>query len=92
MAIFCASCAPADHAAALRPAASDQASAQPVVLPALPSACRAKIRSGVQIGDRLDVALRKTDNALARQHTRVDGCAAWFDELRDALAGADPDG
>jgi hypothetical protein len=56
-------------------------------LPELPPDCRRQSRSGVVDGDRLDVALLKTDAALARQNARTRDCAAWYDELRAGLIG-----
>lgn len=53
-------------------------------LPPLPADCRKAERSGVRDGDRLDVALVKTDQALGRANARVRRCAAWHDGLRKA--------
>ncbi|MBT9383346.1 hypothetical protein KM176_05695 [Pseudooceanicola sp. CBS1P-1] len=83
MLTFCASCGVGDP---LQDAARRKAQAAPLQLPDLPSACREKIGSGVQLGDRLDVALRKTDHALVRQWARVDDCAAWFEKLQSSAA------
>lgn len=52
-------------------------------LPLLPADCRKQERSGVHDGDRLDVALVKTDQALGRANARVRRCAAWHDGLRE---------
>lgn len=52
------------------------------VSPPLPADCRKRERSGVADGDRLDVALVKTDQALGRANARVARCAAWHDGLR----------
>lgn len=49
---------------------------------ALPADCRLRERSGVQAGDRLDIALVKTDRALGRANDRVARCAAWHDAGR----------
>ncbi len=46
---------------------------------ALPTDCRVAERSGVKAGDRLDIALVKTDKALGRANARVGRCAAWYD-------------
>jgi hypothetical protein len=51
------------------------------VLPDLPADCRRQSRSGVQAGDRLDVAVLKTDAALDRQNARTLRCAEWYDQL-----------
>lgn len=50
--------------------------------PELPEDCRRVSRSGVQAGDRLDVALLKTDAALSRQNARTRRCARWYDGVR----------
>lgn len=60
------------------------------VLPEWPGYCRDHTRSGVREGDRLDVALLKTDAALFAEHERTDACAKWYDELRDGYADAAP--
>ena len=52
-------------------------------LPALPAECRKRERSGVKLGERADVALLKTDQALTRANGRVVNCAAWYDKLKD---------
>ncbi|MDS1135166.1 hypothetical protein [Nitratireductor indicus] len=56
-------------------------------LPALPEDCRKQERSGVVAGDRLDVALLKTDRALGRANARPTRCAAWYDQLRQDFSG-----
>lgn len=61
---------------------TDEALAVSRRLPPQPADCRAQERSGVQVGDRLDVALLKTDRALGRANARVVRCAEWHDELR----------
>lgn len=50
--------------------------------PDLPADCRRQERSGVKVGDRLDIAALKTDAALSRANARVARCAAWHDEIR----------
>ena len=52
-----------------------------------PSDCRKTSRSGVRIGERLDVALLRTDQALTRQNNRTKRCAAWYDELKSNIEG-----
>lgn len=42
-------------------------------------------RSGVKVGDRQDVAVKKTDNALFRQNLRFRRCANWWDDYREIL-------
>lgn len=51
-------------------------------LPSLPEDCRRLSRSGVQEGDRLDVAVLKADAALDRQNARTARCAGWYDQLQ----------
>jgi len=50
--------------------------------PSLPSDCRRRERSGVQLEDPLDLALLKTDQALGRANDRVARCADWHDNYR----------
>lgn len=58
------------------------------VWPELPIDCRRTSRSGIQQGDRLDVAVLKADQAVARQNARTIRCADWYDQQRsDAVAG-----
>src|SRR5262245_8493952 len=47
--------------------------------PDLPGACRKRSRSGVKAGDRLDVALLKTDFALGEANNRQAYCNGWYD-------------
>ena len=54
-------------------------------LPEWPERCRQIIRSGVRDGDRLDVALLKTDAALVRQQELARVCSRWYDELREGF-------
>ena len=56
-------------------------------LPDYPDDCRKTSRSGVRSGERLDVALLRTDQALSRQNARTKRCAAWYDELKEGTAG-----
>ena len=51
-------------------------------LPDMPADCTAREASGVRKGDRLDVALVKTDRALGRANARVRRCATWYGELK----------
>lgn len=51
-------------------------------LPELPADCRRREASGVEEGDRLDVALLKAERAIGRGNARVSRCAAWHDDLR----------
>ncbi len=79
--ILLAGCAGTDRAAEVR----GQLEATRI-LPDLPGHCRRLIRSGVRAGERLDIALLKTDAALAQQHKHTRICAEWYDELRDGFA------
>ena len=56
-------------------------------LPDLPADCTTREASGVRNGDRLDVALVKTDRALGRANARVRRCADWYGDLK-ARSGA----
>lgn len=53
------------------------------VLPNYPTDCRKIEKSGVKKGDRLDIALKRTDNALGRQNKRVARCAKWYDRVKN---------
>lgn len=59
-------------------------------LPDQPADCRRTERSGVQPGDRLDVALVKTDQALGRANQRTTRCADWYATLQAARGGSQP--
>lgn len=52
-------------------------------LPDLPADCRVKEVSGVKEGDRLDVALLKSERALGRANARVERCAEFYDSIQD---------
>lgn len=89
MGMFLISCATADqerlNQAARTTAEAGQvetAIAQTTQLPSQPDDCDNMERSGVTDGDRLDVALVKTDRALSRANSRVARCAAWYEDLR----------
>ena len=62
--------------------ATEAVIAQTKATPPLPPDCRKRERSGVVAGDRIDVALIKTDTALTAANNRVTRCAAWYDETR----------
>ena len=62
--------------------ATETVIAQTAAMPPLPPDCRKRERSGVVAGDRIDVALIKTDTALTAANNRVTRCAAWYDETR----------
>lgn len=55
------------------------------VLPDRPEDCARLSYSGVRAGDRLDVAVLKTDAALARQNARTARCAEWYDQIQAGL-------
>lgn len=87
MVIFLTACGPNSReqiAAAAKARAQIEAAQS---WPDLPSDCRRVSRSGVQAGDRLDVALLKTDAALSRQNARTRRCADWFDGVRPVVTG-----
>ncbi|WP_165937725.1 hypothetical protein [Antarcticimicrobium sediminis] len=46
--------------------------------------------SDVRTGDRLDVAVLKSDAALARQNARTVRCADWYDHLQEGLSTDGP--
>jgi len=50
-------------------------------LPDLPADCRRREASGIAVGDRLDVALLKSERALGRANARTARCAAFYDDL-----------
>ncbi|WP_202306361.1 hypothetical protein [Mesorhizobium sp. L-8-10] len=56
-------------------------------VPDIPADCRRTEAGGVSLGDRLDVALVKTDRALGRANARVLRCAAWHDDYRKGRKG-----
>lgn len=49
--------------------------------PELPADCRILEQSGVRVGDRLDVALLKSERALGRANARVERCAEFYDSI-----------
>ena len=51
-------------------------------LPDMPADCPAREISGVKVGDRLDVALIKTDAALSRANAKLGRCAGWYGDLQ----------
>lgn len=53
------------------------------LLPAYPGDCRKRERSGVRIGEPLDVALLRTDQALGRANARLHRCGAWYDDVKN---------
>ncbi len=55
------------------------------IWPDYPADCRRISRSGIVAGDRLDVAVLKADDALARQNARTLRCAAWYDSQQHSL-------
>lgn len=56
-------------------------------IPEYPSICRETVASDVKEGDRLDVALLKTDAALGTANNKLVSCGAWYDNIRET-AGA----
>lgn len=55
-------------------------------LPDYPEDCRRKEASGARIGEALDVALIRTDQALGRANARVTRCSRWYDEIKNGYA------
>lgn len=92
MAALLTACATGDPQARLNEAARQRADTSLAVdaarraarLPDQPADCRRTERSGVEPGDRLDVAALKTDQALGRANARIDRCAAWYDDLKES--------
>ena len=56
-------------------------------LPQYPEDCRLKERSGVRIGEPLDVALIRTDQALGRANARVTRCGQWYEKIKIGFEG-----
>lgn len=84
----------ASNQAKLEAAAKDKAKAEASVrvvqiakkLPAQPAECGKKEASGAALGDRLDIAWKKAENALSRSNARGARCAGWYQNLRAAYA------
>jgi hypothetical protein len=55
-------------------------------LPDQPKECGKEEKSGVVLGDRLDIAWRKAENALTRSNSRGARCNAWLNNLRAGFA------
>ncbi len=84
--IFLSACATNDER--LRTAASLSAHVEASKeLPGYPEDCRRKEASGVRLGEPLDVALIRTDQALGRANARVLRCSRWYDEIQNGIAG-----
>ena len=82
--IFLSACATNDER--LRTAATLSAHVEAAKeLPGCPEDCRRKEASGVRIGEPLDVALLRTDQALGRANARVERCAGWHDEIKEGF-------
>jgi hypothetical protein len=60
-------------------------------LPPYPTDCRLRERSGVRIGEPLDVALLRTDQALGRANARVRRCGQWYAKIKTGFAGEERD-
>lgn len=82
----CATVDPLNDAARQEADAGQVAGAVDAVtqLPDQPSDCLRTERSGVADGDRLDVALLKTDQALGRANSRTRRCAQWYRDLQQS--------
>lgn len=85
-----------DSRAALKDAAVAKAKADQVGAalaegakgPEGPADCDVRERSGVEVGDRLDVALIKTDQALYRANNRTQRCAAFWRDYWTGVAAS----
>jgi hypothetical protein len=64
----------------------EQALNTQIELPPLPNECRQRVTSGVEVEDRLDVALVKTSGALNKANDRLIRCSGLY---RDVKAGLD---
>ncbi|OAB57598.1 hypothetical protein AY599_18235 [Leptolyngbya valderiana BDU 20041] len=92
MTALLSACATGDPQARLDMAARQQADASLAVaaarraarIPEWPADCRRHERTGVEPGDRLDVAALKGDQAVGRGNARIDRCAAWYDDLKES--------
>ncbi|QFS98709.1 hypothetical protein FIV06_14875 [Labrenzia sp. THAF191b] len=84
--IFLSACATNDERLRTAAALSAQAEASKE-LPGYPEDCRRKEASSVRIGEPLDVALIRTDQALGRANARVVRCGRWYDEIKQGYAG-----
>ncbi|KIC42252.1 hypothetical protein RA27_02380 [Ruegeria sp. ANG-R] len=82
MLIFCAACSQTEFEQARDAGRRAGELRAQNALPEYPDDCRQLVRSGVAIGDRLDVALLKADAALSGQNDRIQRCADWYDGLR----------
>lgn len=53
-------------------------------LPELPVDCRLEEDAGVNNSDRVDVVIKKFDNAVTRGNARIARCVSWFERLKAA--------
>ena len=96
--LLLAACATDDAADRVNASAAIEADASLAVdaarraaqIPDLPADCRRHERTGVRVGDRLDVAALKGDQAVGRGNARIDRCSAWYDSLRAGRGGPTP--
>ena len=95
MSLFLISCA-TNNQDRLNQAARDTAEASQVdeaiqqtrQLPEQPADCKRIERAGIKDGERLDIALVKTDRALSRANNRISRCAGWYEDLRESRKAA----
>lgn len=80
--IFCAACAQTESARVQAAGEAVGEARAAAVWPVYPDDCRRTSRGGISEGDRLDVAVLKMDEALARQNARTRRCADWYDQQR----------
>jgi hypothetical protein len=55
-----------------------------VPLPDQPSECPKPEASNVKSGDRLDIAVVKTDAALDRANAKAKACSDWYDSIQSS--------
>lgn len=84
--LFCLSCTTAKERVEAAGRIQGQLEASRV-LPDYPADCRKYERTGVVLGDRLDVAAIKGDRAVGRGNARIRRCAGWYDGIKAGFAG-----
>lgn len=71
---------------------ADEALQLTAQLPEYPEYCKQRSVAGVEVNDRLDVALDKTDAALYRANNRISYCAEWYAGVKNGYVppGSEP--
>jgi hypothetical protein len=87
MSLFLAGCQTASKRAKVAGERIGVAAAQASAVPDIPNDCRRQERSGVRLGEPLDLALIRTDQALGRANARVHRCAKWHDAFKVGMIG-----